>query len=163
MTVNGDIKQLIFSWDEVDRATHYRLLENPDGHSGFVQVGGLIPKKFLSVTRSIAVHLFDWVSAQYIVEACNVTGCSSSDVATAMEVMLDTIAYIKASNTEAGDRFGGAIALSADGNVLAVAAQYEASRATGINGDQADNSAIDAGGIAGFTRSTDGQRSAVGT
>ena len=49
-------------------------------------------------------------------------------------------AYIKASNTGANDQFGSAVALSADGNTLAVAAQFEDSAATGINGNQADNS-----------------------
>jgi hypothetical protein len=54
-------------------------------------------------------------------------------------------AYIKASNTEANDRFGFAVALSADGNTLAVGAYGEDSGATGINGDQSNNSAHHAG------------------
>jgi len=33
-------------------------------------------------------------------------------------------AYLKASNTGAGDRFGNAVAISADGNTLAVAAYF---------------------------------------
>ena len=45
-------------------------------------------------------------------------------------------AYIKASNTEAYDSFGFAVALSADGNTLAVGAPREDSSATGINGDR---------------------------
>jgi hypothetical protein len=45
-------------------------------------------------------------------------------------------AYIKASNAEDGDRFGTSIALSADGNTLAVGAPWEDSCSTGINGDQ---------------------------
>lgn len=53
-------------------------------------------------------------------------------------------AYIKASNTETGDLFGEAIDLSDDGNTLAVGARNENSAATGINGDQTDNS-IEAG------------------
>ena len=47
-------------------------------------------------------------------------------------------AYIKASNTEAGDSFGSSIALS--GNTLVVGADWESSNATGVNGNQADNS-----------------------
>ena len=46
-------------------------------------------------------------------------------------------AYLKASNTQANDRFGGSVALS--GDVLAVGALNEDSNATGVNGDQADN------------------------
>ncbi|MDZ7829554.1 MAG: hypothetical protein U5K33_08760 [Halofilum sp. (in: g-proteobacteria)] len=46
--------------------------------------------------------------------------------------------YIKASNTDANDFFGGSITLSDDGNVLAVGAGGEASNATGIDGNQDD-------------------------
>jgi hypothetical protein len=206
VSATGYIKQLIFSWTDADFADFYRLLENPDGHTGFTQVGDDIPADTLSVSRDIAVHLFDWLEAQYIVEACNTAGCSSSDVVTVTDAMLDTIgvfdnaaasnfpgdggerfphvasstdgntvafaesggvsvfrysdnawyqqARISASNADADDRFGGtwslsgaAIALNSDGNTLAVGAYGEDSNATGINGDQADNSALDAGAV----------------
>lgn len=42
-------------------------------------------------------------------------------------------AYIKASNTGDGDRFGISVALTPDGDTLAVGAEYEKSAATGIN------------------------------
>jgi len=61
--------------------------------------------------------------------------------------------YLKASNGGAGDYFGWTMALSADGATLAVAAPYEDSAATGINGNQADKSAPDAGAVYVFTRS----------
>jgi trimeric autotransporter adhesin len=62
-------------------------------------------------------------------------------------------AYLKASNTGASDRFGRGVALSANGSILAVGATSEASAATGINGNQADNSATNAGAVYVFTRS----------
>ena len=49
-------------------------------------------------------------------------------------------AYVKASNTGVDDSFGSAISLSGDGTVLSVGAWTESSAATGINGDEADNS-----------------------
>src|SRR5215471_2586443 len=52
-------------------------------------------------------------------------------------------AYIKASNTDVYDQFGFALAL--DGDTLVVGANIEASAATGVNGDQTDNSAYNAG------------------
>jgi hypothetical protein len=61
-------------------------------------------------------------------------------------------AYVKASNSGAQDTFGQALALSSDGNTLAVGAPFEASAATGINGDEGDNSAAEAGAIYVFTR-----------
>jgi hypothetical protein len=61
-------------------------------------------------------------------------------------------AYVKASNAEAQDRFGFSIALSADGDALAVGAPYEDSNSTGNNGSQSDNSAVDSGAVYLFTR-----------
>ncbi len=59
-------------------------------------------------------------------------------------------AYLKASNTEAGDWFGATVALA--GDTLVVGARFEDSAATGINGNQADNSAPDSGAAYVFTR-----------
>ena len=61
-------------------------------------------------------------------------------------------AYIKASNTDQSDHFGASVALSRDGNTLAVAAPWESSAATGINGNQNDNSLRQAGAVYVFTR-----------
>jgi hypothetical protein len=62
-------------------------------------------------------------------------------------------AYVKASNTNTADAFGHSVALSADGNTLAVSAPIEASNATGVNGNQSDNSLAHSGAVYVFTRS----------
>src|SRR6266581_1282861 len=62
-------------------------------------------------------------------------------------------AYVKASNAKASDQFGASLALSGDGNTLAVGATGESSSATGINGNQADTSMAGAGAVYIFTRS----------
>ena len=56
-------------------------------------------------------------------------------------------AYIKASNNGFEDGFAGAVSLSADGNTLAVGAIDEDSSATGINGDQNNNSTPSSGAV----------------
>jgi uncharacterized protein YceK len=61
-------------------------------------------------------------------------------------------AYVKASTAGSGDYFGSSVDLSADGNTMAVAAHWEASDATGINGNQNDNSIPQAGAVYIFTR-----------
>ena len=61
-------------------------------------------------------------------------------------------AYVKASNSGGGDRFGSSIALSADGSALAVGARREDSAAAGIDGDQADNSLLSSGAVYLFSR-----------
>ncbi|MEJ7624576.1 MAG: hypothetical protein WKF34_11350 [Pyrinomonadaceae bacterium] len=60
-------------------------------------------------------------------------------------------AYLKASNTGAIDFFGESVAVS--GDTVAVGAPVEASNATGVNGDQTNNSAIDSGAAYVFIRS----------
>src|SRR6266478_1906231 len=62
-------------------------------------------------------------------------------------------AYVKASNAKASDQFGASLALSGDGNTLAVGATGESSSATGLNGNQADTSMSGAGAVYVFTRS----------
>jgi len=61
-------------------------------------------------------------------------------------------AYVKASNPGINDHFGSSVALSRDGNTMAVAAHWEASGATGINGNQNDDSIPQAGAVYIFTR-----------
>jgi hypothetical protein len=69
------------------------------------------------------------------------------------------VAYLKASNTEANDHFGNGgtleghgVALSGDGNTLAVSAPYESSGAKGVNGDQNDNSVYSSGAVYVFVQ-----------
>src|SRR5262245_15253494 len=61
-------------------------------------------------------------------------------------------AYIKASNAGKEDWFGSRLAMSGDGNTIAVGAQLEDSGAKGINGKQDDESAQEAGAVYIFTR-----------
>jgi hypothetical protein len=59
-------------------------------------------------------------------------------------------AYVKASNTESIDHFGWSVALS--GNTAAVGAISEDSAATGIDGNQASNGALNSGAVYVFAR-----------
>ena len=59
-------------------------------------------------------------------------------------------AYLKASNTDADDFFGFSVAVSAD--TVVVGALLEDSNATGVNGNQSDNSAFSAGAAYVFVR-----------
>lgn len=55
---------------------------------------------------------------------------------------------IKAANTGAGDTFGGKLALG--GTTLAIASPGDDSSATGVDGDAADNSAMESGAVTVF-------------
>jgi hypothetical protein len=59
-------------------------------------------------------------------------------------------AYLKASNTEAYDIFGSAVSIS--GDTIVVGAFWEASNATGVNGDQNNNDAFRSGAAYVFVR-----------
>jgi hypothetical protein len=59
-------------------------------------------------------------------------------------------AYLKASNTETNDGFGWSVSVS--GDTVVAGARGEASKATGVNGDQNDNSAPSSGAAYVFVR-----------
>jgi trimeric autotransporter adhesin len=65
---------------------------------------------------------------------------------------LKQVGYINASNPNERAQFGDAVALSGDGNTLAVGARAESSAAAGINGNQADASAPSSGAVYVFAR-----------
>src|SRR5262245_48807803 len=83
----------------------------------------------------------------------------AAGVASPAFAQLKQVTYIKASNTHMGDHFGNGgtleghgVALSGDGNTLAVGAPYESSNAKGINGNQNDTSLYSAGAVYVFVR-----------
>jgi len=61
-------------------------------------------------------------------------------------------AYVKAPNAQEYDLFGSGVALSGDGRTLAIGAAGEDSAATGVGGNQADNSMRDSGAVYVYTR-----------
>jgi hypothetical protein len=127
------IKQLQFSWGAVAGATHYQLLEDADGSSGYTQVGG----DLTATAVNHDIFLPQRLNARYQVNACNSVGCTVSDVVYAQlgNKLFEAIGYAKASNTEASDYFGYAISLSADGNTLAVGAYGDDSASGGETDD----------------------------
>ena len=145
------VKTFHFSWVDVSDATHYKLMENPDGISGFAQVGSDIPQG--TQIYDHAVPLYARVNAQYVLQNCNAAGCTDSDTVSVSGTLVGSIGYFKASITDGGDYFGDEVSLSADGSTLVVGAPGEGGIATGINGDQADNSAPSAGAVYVFSRS----------
>lgn len=59
---------------------------------------------------------------------------------------------LKASNAEVGDNFGSSLSISKDGSTILVGASGEASSATKVGGDKADNSVLDSGAAYVFER-----------
>jgi trimeric autotransporter adhesin len=153
-TLSFAIKQLQFSWTAVDGATFYRVLEDANGTGVFAQIGGDL--NALTFSRDLAVHTFNWASARYQVQACNSMGCATSGTLNAINGVLQTIGYFKASNTNSGDTFGWSLALSDDGTTLAVGAPSEDSDATGVNSGHNNNASTDSGAVYVFVNSGSG-------
>lgn len=157
MTLSGP--HLVLSID--DAGARYPITIDPT----FTQ------QAYLKASNAEAGDHFGWsvaVSGDTVVigtpfEGSNATGVNgnqadnSADAAGAAYVFLragglwSQQAYLKASNSDSGDFFG--LSVAASGDTVVVGALGEDSNATGINGDQADNSAESAGAAYVFVRS----------
>ena len=145
LSLSFGIKQLQFSWPVNSSATHYQLMENPDGVSSFTQVGADITDT--SVNINISVFLHDWNNARYLLKTCNQSGCVDSNQVVTSSDMLSAIGQLKASNKAITDKFGSIVSLSNDGLTLAVSAVEEDSISIGINNDETDNNAAESGAV----------------
>lgn len=116
-------KTFHFTWSDVSGETEYRLLENPDGASGFTQVGNVIAAD--STSYDLVVSLPKRINAQYMLQSCNSTGCTNSNVVSFTDTLVGGIGYFKATNLNSIEQFGFRIAFSGDGNTLAVGANNE--------------------------------------
>ena len=100
LTMSFGLKQFELNWLAVADADYYRLLANLDGSAGFSQIGSNLPAATTSTTVSVAVHLYPWEVARYALEACNADGCTRSEEVSPVDGLLDTIGYVKASNSD---------------------------------------------------------------
>ncbi len=120
------------------------LTVTPTAASGTITVNGTTVS---SGTASGAISLPAGTSTITVA----VTGPGGTTTYTITAHQLAQEAYVKASNTGTSDSFGISVALS--GDTLAVGAQSEDSAATGIGGDQTNNSVSASRAVYLFTRS----------
>lgn len=148
-------KTLLFTWASRPGATHYRLRKDADGSGTFTPVDGNITTGN-AYAETVSVHRQDWLRARYIVDACIGADCISSASVDATQQMINAIGYAKASNPGQDDSFGISVALSADGNLMAVGAPLEDSEATGVNGAQHNDIVGNSGAVYVFARNAIG-------
>jgi hypothetical protein len=156
LTLAYDVKTFKLSWGAIappagGGAITYRVTEDPDGPGPAAATQIATGLTGTSYDRVVTGLLHTRLNATYRVQACNSAGCSALSAAQAVD-LTRAIGYFKASNTGESDNFGNSVALSGDGNTLAVGAPGELSSATGINGDQGNNAATNAGAVYIFTR-----------
>ncbi|MEM6274944.1 MAG: integrin [Myxococcota bacterium] len=139
------------SQDLGDAVDHYRLTVDRSGDSAFEPIPSLDRLEGTEVELSIVLLNTDWPSVRYQVAAFDSAGARIGDSGPVSLLeqtsSAELVTFIKATNTDADDFFGGALALSADGRTLAVGAQNEDSGAATINGDQEDDEAENAGAV----------------
>lgn len=143
------IKIFHFSWAAVNNATFYKITESSDGISTFSVISGA--DNLTSLSFDHVIPIYKRLNAKYILQACNTSGCTSSDEVIISTSLLPMIGYLKASNCESNDHFGGLLALSGDGKTLAISSYNESSNSTSINGDQSNNLAVNSGAVYVFT------------
>lgn len=158
--ISAAYKQLRIDWTAASGATSYRLMKDATGNAGFTQIGANLPATQRSADLEVVVAKEDWLNARYAVAACNAAGCTQSAALSVVGLSTPLIGYLKASNTAGFASFGTAVALSADGNTLAVGASSESSTAIGVGGNQVNdcsgaqaNCAFGSGAVYVYTRS----------
>lgn len=130
LSVAYDAKRYAFRWAPVAGATHYELLEDPDGPGPLPEQRVASDLTHAEASWALDGPLHRRVNASYRVRACTRAACGSPTAPLVPDVAR-AIGYFKASNTGAGDGFGTAVALSPDGRTLAVGAIAESSGARG--------------------------------
>ncbi len=111
------IKVFSFTWEDTIDATHYVLMENQDGSSGFTQIGEDIPADTESYQHIVPLHTR--TNAQYFLQTCFAYGCNDSAVVNVEGSLLGSIGRIDPDRLSPS--FGQTVTMSADGNTLAVA------------------------------------------
>ena len=142
-------KTFRISWQPSEGAEFYRVLENPNGTSGFMLISGDLDESTQRFDHRVA--LYARADARYVVQACNANGCSDSEALIVSGSLERAIGYFKASNSVRRNNFGRAVSLSADGNTMAIGATYEESAAFG-NEDNEDDQVTAPGVVFIFTR-----------
>ncbi len=145
-TISVENKQLKLSWDESasgDGVIYTICEKDPqqqDECNVLATTSGL--EQSFSVNK-----LLRTIESEYFVKATHGEQLvRSNELSLEPNELTKLVTYIKASNTDAHDYFGHSVALSSDGNTLAVGADYEDSSSTGINGDD-NNSNINMGAV----------------
>lgn len=116
VAVTFGIKAFQFSWDEVSGATFYRLLRQEG--SSWQQEGA--DSSATTARVEVPLHLYDFGSALYRVDACNESGCTPSNPVNVSDAAIDSVGYFKGSMTSSDEYFGADVAFSKDGRFLAV-------------------------------------------
>jgi len=159
-------KIIRFSWPEIPDATYYRLLALSHFGTGYTVVPGNEYITDTSTSIEIPVHLTDWIQSSYLLEAYSDHEVlnkyneldfklQTSNYVRIYDLMLSSVGYLSAEYPDRGDSFGFSVAVSEDGNTLAVGAPFQDSNAEerlAVDRGARDNSARDSGAVYVYRR-----------
>ncbi|MEF1202568.1 hypothetical protein QTO12_18585 [Vibrio owensii] len=146
ITASSSDKATTFTWEASDNATEYSLCRKDLSKPKSCDV-----LEITTTTSAIVngIGVIKHLTSEYFVIAKNSFGeIASNERFLRPQELTPLIQHIDASNTVKDDDFGISIALSSDGNTLAVGATGEDSNGTGVNSEaQANNDASHSGAV----------------
>jgi len=151
------IKIFRLRWQPSAGAQFYRVLENPDGVSGYQLISNDLDASAQSYDHEVA--LFSRFNARYIVQACNASGCVDSAEQAVSGTLESAVGYFKPEATDTTG-VGGQVVLSADGNTLATTGSNQTHVYVKENGSWQRQATLAAGG--NISLSADGNTIAAG-
>lgn len=129
-SLSFDTRSFRFSWNDVFDATHYRLLEDPDGISGFSQVGSDITPGKQSIDH--VVSLYSRINARYILQSCNAKACANDAPVYISGELVNAVGSLRTSSTWY-KWLGFTLKLRTEGQALVLGAKWKDGKA-GWNG-----------------------------
>lgn len=115
------IKRLDITWPAHPEATLIRVLLDPDG-DGVEPESALVELPGAATGHAQEIFLPDALAARYRIEVCNGAACEVSASARLAGNLAQAVGYVKSTAVEQFATFGNALALSRDGQTLAVGA-----------------------------------------
>lgn len=131
------------SWLVSDDADFYKILENPDGISGFSAISNNLDSTTLRFDHRIA--LYDRINARYIVQACNSAGCTDSDEQLVAGNLESAIGILRPSNLEGAAGISPRISIDGDGDTLVVGTSALVAILVRENGSWSEHATLSSG------------------
>jgi len=117
-------KQVTLDWEIVPHSNYYELWFTANAGTPAVKFDERKPWN-PHWRNNVSAHLLHWSEARWEVRACNPSGCSSTGPINIGSTVVNTVGFVKAQRPVADARFGTAVAVSEDGNTMAVIASDE--------------------------------------
>jgi hypothetical protein len=99
-------------------------MKDAKGDGTFSQVGTDLSGRTHALVFEVIMPQEDWTHSRYVVAACNSAGCTNSNSMSLAGLSAPLIGYLKNSEARASERFGASVAISADGNTMAVTGSH---------------------------------------